>query len=256
MSNDEIKPRVRSYQATKPTPVNDGESLPIRGTPYGEQYVRPLPGERYVFADEGSYFVAHNAINDAATTLAGHVAPVLADADATLVKPFVFFRVPTGVTKKVRLDYIEMDVTVIGASGTSDNYAWQLDSGASRYSSGGSALTIVNPNMDSAETSVMSATNHLLAGDVVASVETANVRHGGHGQLRAAIMVVGDRYTFKFGGDPNPGANVVATAASRHIITMPPIVLGAEDSFLLAMYAPSQAVTAAVYKLRLAWWER
>lgn len=254
--SDETKPRVLIRETTKPTPENDGAYLPTRGSKYGEPFVRPLPGERYVLADEGSYFVAHNPTNDAATTLAGHVAPVLADADATLTKPFIFFRVPAGATKKVRLDYIELDVIVVGASGTSDNYAWQLDTGTSRYSSGGTALTIVNPNMDSAEASIMAVTNHLLGGDVVVSAETANVRHGGHGQIRGAIMVAGDRTMFKFGSDPSPGANVVATAATRHLVTLPPIVLGAEDSFLLAMYAPSQAVTAAVYKVRMAWWER
>lgn len=250
MAIDQYKPRIITRQATKPTKGNDGEYLDARGSEYAEQYVQPLPGERYVFANEGSYFVAHNPVNDAATTLAGHVAPVLADADATMTKPLIFVRVPSGATKKIRLDYIELDCVVIGASGTEDNYAWQLDSGATRWSSGGTALTIVNPNMQSAETSVLAAENHLLGGAVVTGAESANVRHGGHGQISDTIMVAGDRYQFVFGGAPALGT------VDRHVITMPPIVLGATDQFLLALYAPSQAVTAAVYKVRMAWWER
>jgi hypothetical protein len=56
---------------------------------YGHGYMKPLPGARHNFADSGAYFVAHNATNDAATTLAGHAAPVLVDADATMTKPFI-----------------------------------------------------------------------------------------------------------------------------------------------------------------------
>jgi hypothetical protein len=248
----ELNPRGRVYDTTKPTPENNGTYAPMRANRYGEQMVRVM--DQFAWMDQGSLFVAHNAINDASTTLAGHAAPVLADADDTLTKPFLFIRNPTGSTKRIVPLYFEVDVVTAGANGTTDNYAWQLDSGATRISSGGTALTIVNPNMDSAEASVLSATGALLAGAPVAGAESANARHGGHGQIRAAIHLAGDRYTYKFGGEPGPGANVVATAASRHTINLPPISLGAEDQFLLAFYAPSQSA-AAVYKTRLVWLE-
>ena len=222
--------------------------MPQRGTRYGELMTRPL--DRLALAEEGSYFTAHNATNDAATTLAGHVAPVLVDADATMTKPFIFLRVPAGATKRIYLDYIELECVVIGASGTEDNWAEQLDTGATRYSSGGTALTIVNPNMQSAETSILAVTNHLLGGDVVSGAESASVRHSGHGQMSDTIMVAGDRYLFTYGHQPSLGTT------DRHVITRPPIVLGATDQYLLALYAPSQAATAAVYKVRMGWAER
>lgn len=228
-----------------------GQVGPLSMNAYGAMLNQPL--DRKWLALHGRYFVAHNAINDAATTLAGHAAPVLADADDTMVKPFVAMRVPNAVTKLVVLDKIETEVTLAGANGTSDNWAAQLDTGATRFSNG-TALTIVNPNMTSGETSVLAPAGALLAGAVTASVEL-NARHLGHGQVRAAIEFIGDRTLFVFGSDqPTPGSNVVAGAASRHIVDMPPVILGAENMFLLAKYAPAQSV-AGVYKLRIGWWE-
>ncbi len=206
--------------------------------------------DRRAAAEQGSYFVAHQPVNDAATTLAGHVAPVLADADTTMTKPFIFIRVPSGSTKRVYLDFIELDCVVIGASGTEDNWADQLDTGATRLSSGGTALTIVNPNMQSSETSILAATNHLLGGAVVSGAESASVRYLGDGQISDTIMVAGDRYVFKYGGDPS-----VLGTTDRHVINRPQIVLGSTDQYLLALYAPSQAATAAVYKVRMGWFE-
>jgi hypothetical protein len=256
MTDSYTNVKGRSQERSLPSPVNpNGEATTIRTSRYGEPISRPLPGGRHVLADEGTYFVAHNATNDASTTLAGHAAPVLVDADATMTKPLVFVRVPAGVTSRLYLDFIELDVITAGASGTADNWAAQLDTGTTRYSSGGTALTIVNPNMQSSNTSVLATTSALLGGAVVVGAEGANVRELGHGQIRAAIAIAGDRYCFKFGGENDTLGGVVATAASRHVINMPPVILGATDQFLLALYAPSQSA-AAVYKLRMGWWER
>ena len=247
MSN-ETNIRGVSRDQSKPAANQQGEYGPFRLSRYGELATRPL--DRLALTEESSYFVAHNATNDAATTLAGHVAPVLADADATMTKTFIFLRVPSGATKRVYLDFIELDCVVIGASGTEDNWADQLDTGATRYSSGGTALTIVNPNMQSAEASILATTNHLLGGAVVSGAESASVRELGHGQMSDTIMVAGDRYLFTYGHPPALGT------VDRHVINRPAIVLGATDQYLLALYAPSQAATAAVYKVRMGWAER
>jgi hypothetical protein len=252
---DETNIKVRSQERSLPTPSEGLMNTP-RATRYGEVFTRPLPGPRHVMADEGTYFVAHNATNDAATTLAGHAAPVLADADATMTKPLVFVRVPNSATSRVYLDYIELEIVTAPTGATTDNWAAQLDTGTTRWSSGGSALTIVNPNMQSSNTSVFAGqTNHLLGGAIVVGAEGASERELGHGQIRSAIPIIGDKYTFKFGGDPDVMGTVVAAAASRHVIQLPPVILGATDQFLLAHYGPSWSA-AAVYKLRMAWWER
>jgi hypothetical protein len=52
------------------------------------------------------------------------------------------------------------------------------------------------------------------------------------------------------------GDNVVSAAASRHLVNMPPVILGPQDSFLLGLYdSTDNAAGAGVYKVRMAWWE-
>lgn len=253
MGNNETNIKGAGRDRSLPAPVTQGEMTILRASRYGEQMVRQV--DRIALAEQGTYFVAHNATNDAATTLAGHAAPVLADADTTMTKPFVFLRVPSSATTRLYLDFIEIDVVTAPTGATTDNWADQLDTGTTRYSSGGTALTIVNPNMQSAATSMLSGqTNHLLGGAVVVGAEGANVRELGHGQMRSGIAIIGDRYLFKYGAPPEIGANVVATAASRHVINRPAVILGATDQYLLALYGPSWSA-AAVYKLRMGWYE-
>ncbi len=236
-----------------PAKIANNTPGPVRTSQYGELITKTLGTMRHTLADQGSYFIAHNITNDAATTLAGHTAPVLVDADATMTKPLIFMRNPSAASADIRcyLDFIEIEVVLAGATGAAANWAAQLDTGATRYSSGTvETLTVVNPNMQS----TASANLVTFAGPVVVGAESANVRYLGFGQTRAAIEFIGDRTTFRFGGQPSSGANVVAGAASRFLVNLPPVVLGSTDQFLLALYAPSQNA-AGIYKVRCGWWE-
>lgn len=242
--------------SSRPTAGLQGEYMPARMSRYGEL----LPWlDRRALVEEGTYFVAHNATNDASTTLAGHAAPILADADVTMTKPFVFMRNPSS-SKKIYLDYIDIEVVTAGANGTQACWAAQLDTGTSRRSSGGTELTIVNPNMDSSESSVFSSNLlHLLGGAPVSGAESASVRELGHGTLRPSIEIAGDRKIFVFGGDPTAvGAmsDAAATAIRTSIVVLPQVVLGETDQFLLALHSQASQNAAGVYKLRLAWSER
>ncbi len=236
-----------------PAKISNNTPGPIRSSQYGELVTRQIGNFRHTLADQGTYFVAHNITNDLATTLAGHPAPVLVDADATMTKPLIFCRNASTASQDIRcyLDYIEIEVILAGATGSASCWAAELDTGATRYSSGTvETLTVVNPNMQS----TASANLVTFAGPVVVGAESANVRYLGHGQYRAAIEFVGDRTTFRFGGPPSVGGNVVIGAASRHLVSLPPVILGSTDQFLLALYAPSQNA-AGVYKVRMGWWE-
>ncbi len=235
-----------------PTKIGAGVRGDLRLTQFGEAYVLPLGNFRHTLADQGSYFVAHNPINDAATTLAGHTAPVLLDADDTMTKPIVFMRNASAAGSNIRcyLDFIEVEVVLAGAAGTKACWAIQLDTGATRVTTAGTAFTHLNPNMQSTATPALA----VQGGQVATGTESASVRELGHGQTRAAIEFIGDRTTYRFGGDPSPGGNVVIGAASRHLVTLPPVVLGATDQLLFAMYAPSQSA-AGIYKIRCGWWE-
>lgn len=235
-----------------PTKISSNTRGPVRTDQYGNVMTLPIGNFRHTLADQGTYFIAHNPTNDASTTLAGHTAPVLVDADATMTKPILFLRNPTAASQDLRcyLDFVEIEVVTAGASGTTMNWAAQLDTGATRITTAGTDFTRVNPNMQS--TTVPSLA--VQGGAPVVGAETSSARDLGFGQIRAAIEFAGDRTTFRFGGSASSGANVVAGAASRHLVNLPPVVLGATDSFLLALYAPSQNA-AGIYKVRLGWWE-
>lgn len=247
--------RVRGYDRTQPTPLNQGEYGPLRTSRYGDAYVQPLPFDKHALALEGSYFVAHNATNDASTTLAGHAAPVLADADATMTKPFIHLRMDPSSTRRAFLEFIEIEVVTAGANGTQACWAAQLDTGATRVSSGGTALTRLNPNMQSTATPDLAC----LGGAVVTGAETASVREVGHGTLRPSIEIAGDIKMFVFGGSPEiVGSQAGQAAASirTSIVCLPPIILGPQDQFLLALHGQASQTVAGVYKVRMGWAER
>jgi hypothetical protein len=235
-----------------PSPIANGVRGPVRADRYGNLVTRPLGKWRTTAANQGTYFAAHNATNDAATTLAGHAAPVLVDADATMTKAFIHLINSTGSTNLVRceLDFIEIEVITAGANGTADSWATELDTGATRISSGGTLLATVNPNMQSSATPVLVSTG----GAVVVGVESANVRYLGHGQFRPSIAIAGDKYMFVFGAEPESiGASAIGTI-THHVVGLPPVTLGPSDQFLLALYSPSQSA-AGVYKVRMGWTE-
>lgn len=255
MSNDitnRIFYALGSRGLPSPTP-GDNVNINIRATRYGELVTVPLSRSRYTAAAEGSYFIAHNATNDASTTLAGHAAPVLVDADATMTKPFIHLVNNGSDTSKLcYLDFIEIEVITAGANGTADSWADQLDTGTSRITSAGTALTTVNPNMQSTTTPNLSPTG----GAIVVGAESARSRNLGFGQFRPSIQVAGDKYMFVFGGEPEMAGIAGATATiNRHVITRPPVILGPTDFYMLALYSPSQSA-AGVYKVRMGWVER
>lgn len=239
-----------------PSPLSNNVRGPVRANRYGE-LVAALGGSnlRQTLADEGSYFVFHNATNDAATTLAGHPAPILADADATMTKPLIHIVNSDSSTSLVRgyLDYIEIEVITAAATGTQACWAAQLDTGATRITTAGTALTLVNPNMQSSATAVLTPTG----GAIVTGAESANVRHLGHGTFRPSIEVAGDKYLFLFGADPSVVSPTVAAASVRNFVqVMPPVILGPTDFFMLALHSQAAVNAAGVYKVRGGFFQR
>lgn len=256
MTSD-IANRIFYASATRalPQPASgDGIFQHIRADRYGNLGTVPLGRWRHMASDEETYFVAHNATNDASTTLAGHAAPVLVDADATMTKPFLHFVNNDSGTSRKRcyLDFIEIEVITAGANGTADSWAAQLDTGSSRITTAGTALTVLSANMQSAATPVLAPTG----GAIVVGAESTKVRNLGFGQFRPSIQVAGDKYMFVFGAEPETAGTAGVTATiNRHVVCMPPVILGPSDALLLALYSPSQSA-AGVYKVRAGWMER
>jgi hypothetical protein len=235
----------------KPPLVAEGVRGPLRGSRRGDLINQPaFTDKMWTMADEGSYFYSQHPVIDAATTIAGHAAPVLADL---YTKPFLIVKNASASSedKRVYLDFILITVITPGTGGTSDNWAAECDTGVDRSSTVGTALTTVNPNMQS--TAGPSAA--IKCGPLVASAATTAQRKVGSGVFRPAIAVAGDQYLFQFGGNASSLGAAVATALSRHVIPMPPVILGANDQFLLHLYAPSQSA-AGVYKVQMGHVER
>ncbi len=225
---------------------------PVRTSQYGELVTMPAGQSRFTMADQGNYYTARNPVIDVATTIVGHAAPLLADCDATMTKPLIHMRMSPSSGLRAYLDFIELDVATAPTNGAKDNWAAQLDTGATRVTTAGTTLTQVNSNMQATATGDLA----IQAGVVIVGAETTSVRNLGSGMTRSGIAIVGDRYVFKFGSEPTPGDNVASAAASRHHISMPPVILGPQDQFLLALYsADDNQTVGAVYKIRIGWWE-
>lgn len=247
---ESVRPFGTAQSSTKPTQASEGGTIQFRTDLYGGLHTQnTLPG-RHALALEGSLFGLRHTTFDAATNLAGHAAPVLADIDDTLTKPLIFLRNidATSSKKRLHLLWLELYVVTAGANGTNKLFAMEVDSGTSRYSSGGSALTVVNPNMQSSES--LSSVLYAMGGAVVATAETSACRKLDRGELRPSIEVAGDRTMFVFGADAPPAVPAAAAAAVRSdVVRCLPVILGPTDSFLLGIAAASQSV-AGVYHVR------
>lgn len=206
---------------------------------------------------DGTYFISQNPAIDAATTIAGHPAPVLADL---YTKPFLVVSGNdiAGQKKCARLRYIYISVITPGATGTSDNWAAEVDTGA-RFSAGAlTRLTTTNPNQRGTDPLRDSNTFVIDCGPYVATAPTAAQRKVGSGVFRPSIAITGDKYLFIFDQDGMAAfteSNVVSAAITHHIVPMPPVVLGPNDKFLLHLYAPGQSA-AGVYKVTVGHTER
>lgn len=232
-----------------PSPrIADGNNIdPDRGNGYGEDYMVPvaLKGNSYVFAEEGSYFVALNPTP--ATGIAGHAAPTTFDN----TKPFILIRNNDQVGgKRIYLDYIKLPITAVGAGGTLNYATHALDTGAG-YTSGGSVLSAVSPNGEFGGGSVA----QVYAGAVVATA-SGSQRVVAHQRMRTPVSVVGDIQLFDFGGICQAsGMALEGTTELERIVKCPPVIIPPQGWYKLVLWRPSQS-GANSYEIEIAWTER
>lgn len=248
MSVSDVRP-VGAVARSLPSRQADNTQIGLRMSSRGEAYVQTLGKPRYQSCDEGSYFVATNPTPG--TGIAGIAATgAFADAESLLL---VHNANTDASAKRVYIDYLRLTVTAAGTDGTDHRYVSKLDSSVDRYTSGGSAITPVNPNMDDSSTAAAT----VKFGALVTTAASANARLVSNGLLRNVITVVGDVYTFDFGGDvpAAPSHAVAGTAIANLVVRHPPIVLGPGDSWVLSLHATAQT-GATSYEFELGWWER
>lgn len=201
-----------------------------RAGAYGEQYQIPLTNKEFTFADEGSYFLAMTPTPG--TGIIGHAAPTTFDE----AKPYLVIY-NASPTKRVYLQYIRFNVTVVGVGHTRVQYTLAVDNG-NRRASAGTALTINNVNGASSN----AFTGEAWVGAVVGTAATGARRVLGNHLIRGTIEVVEDLYTLVFGSPDGvgPGASRVATVEELSR-SLPPVIIGPGQSFLLHQWAGSQS---------------
>lgn len=214
-----------------------------RGTRFGEIIAAPLGSKLYQYADEGTYFLATNP------TMGTGIAGIAASASFDAAEHLLHIR-NTSTTKRVYLDFIDLVVTAAGAAGTTTGFTMTLDTGTTRYTSGGSSITPIQPNMDSGE----AFEGTVKFGALVTTAASADVRPLGDFLVRTVIKVVGDSYRFTFGDSGAnwecAGASLDGTTSAKVTIPCPPVILGENDQLLLSDWGASQT-GASSYQFRI-----
>lgn len=215
---------------------------PSRSARYSEAYTVPMTLKELAAADEGSYFVGITPTPG--TGIIGHAAPTTFDE----TKPYLLLY--NGGQNRIYPQFLYLYETVVSVLNTRTQFTFVVDQG-NRFSSGGTALTKNNVNMDSVVTTQATIT----VGAVTAIAASSSRRVLGHWTLRGTIGVVEDRYQFVF-GDPSAGqyGSRVATVAD---LTVPvsPVVVGPGQSFLVHQWSPSQT-TGPTFEVILGYIER
>lgn len=219
-----------SVAQNRPNALVDSASSggPSRAGKYSEAYTQGISHKELFSADEGSYFVAISATPG--TGVIGHAAPTTFDE----TKPYLL--VYNGTTdKRIALQYLRFHETVVSTGATRTQWTFTIDEG-NRLSSAGTAATINNVNMASANTSG-AAIKH---GAPVATAASSSRRVLGHYSLRGSIDVVEDNLEFVFGG--LGGQNVLAPATVMAVtVNIPPVIIGPGQSFMAYQWSTSQS---------------
>ena len=248
MSIESMK-QFSEFNQSLPSPATNRQNVPDRANKYGEKIVQLTGKAAYGPADDGAYFLARNPT--VGTGIAGIAAADGAEGLENLVHLYNSATVTEGT--RIYLDYLRLVPTAAGTNGTTTVFISVIDN-VSRYTSGGSAITPVNVNMDS----TASPKGQLKFGALVTVAGSADSRIVGGGALRLGVIkVIGDVYQFDFGGfrQDMPPTVTSGTAQIFYPWRHAPVVLGPGDSFTLEVFGASQTV-AASFEFEMAWYEK
>jgi hypothetical protein len=229
----------------------DLSQVPLRINSYGEQHQVPLGLGRSNLCDEGSYYVATTTISAGATV---PVAGIAAASSFSDLQSLVYLEnINTAASKKyIYLDYLKLLLTTAGTNGTNLHYAAKVDA-SGRYTSGGTTITPVNLT----EWQTGKSNSNCYFGALVTTAAGSGARLVGTGLLRTVIGVVGDTYTWDFGGDmvDTSALAIGGTAVTNVNTRCAPVILGPNTSFVFNTWASSQSA-AISWEIELGYWER
>jgi hypothetical protein len=224
-----------------PGPIADGLQSQPRLSKYGSLFAEVFhASDAYTLADEGSYFTAMSTTPGTAYTLTAAAQAAFSATQALVV----LRNTDAEGAKRIYLDFVRIVFATGGTAGTRIEVAVAVDN-VNRYSSGGTAVTIANANMDSSNATIAG----INVGAVTAAAASGNVRYTGRGTLSTAIPAIGETHSLDFGG-----AEVAASYIDK-ICRMPPTVIGGGDSIVIHLWLPSQSA-APTGEILVGWWER
>jgi hypothetical protein len=230
-----------------PTAVADGSQAQQRGGRYGESIAIPIGNSLMGLVEEGSIFSTTNP-----TISTGIASSIQTSYVAT--NGLLTIRNTDGANGKNIIPlWIRIIPTVAPASATQMTAVIAIDN-TNRYSSGGSALTALNINMDLSRASIASV-NY---GALTLSAASGNNRIVSRFQLASVIPVVLDEYVISFGTMGGDSGTLGGATATRRTVTVPPVVLGPNNNEIMCLHVwyPSNATTAMSSECEICWIER
>lgn len=229
-----------------PNPINDGNTGEERAGKYGEDYTLETLNPKSL-NDEGSYIVYTNP-----TAGTGIVTPMIAAFDNTLPTLLIKNTDTTQSGRRVYLDYVKMQLSVIGGGApTILKYAFYIDY-IERYGSGGTLLNGISPNGDK----IADNKAKVYFGAITAIAAGNDKRLIANGVIRTVANVIGDTYLFTFGAkSPSLGNNELATVCNIQI-PCPPVCLGAGQVLLLHLGNTGETTTGKTYLVDIGTYER
>lgn len=234
-----------------PQAYPDTSPMSIRGGRYGEIMTMGLYGKKHALADEGSYFVATNPTPYTPIAMTTSIVTFAETAGAVGVTMLLKnLDVKTAQAKRLYLDYIKLIVIGVPTNATSWQYALVIDDNPIRWTSGGSAITPVNPNGDVNAASIA----QLYFGAITSAVPT-NRRLVARGSLRGVIPTTFDEFMIICGSAEGGSGYASAAASGKSVNQAPPIILGGQQNLALTMWGASCSA-APTFEFEMGWWER
>ncbi len=152
----------------------------------GQTVVAPVTARDTVAADQGYYFTASTVPG---TGIIGHA------TSTTFVETKAIFYLYNGGLATIYPTFLRLTMTVIPVGNTQQQFTTILDQG-SRLATSATALTAVNTNQNSANTSLA----QINIGATVLTAATSNRRVVHHRPFRPTVIgVAGDVYQFSWG---------------------------------------------------------
>jgi len=233
-----------------------------RFSKYGEGTILSYVRKAHLLADEGSYFIVNNAQSGLATSL-------LATTFSATAAFIIGQNTDSVGGKRVYLDYMDLVTTAAGVASSGLTFlalAVAVDTGL-RFSSLGATgvnltSSIISPNMD---ISTAKSVFQVYCGTLTATAASSAVRYPcGQRTLRPTASgtagdVVGEEKLLNFG--PVEGGMFATyatlTAINSSVKSLPPVVIGPQQSVVLYLWSPGAALTTGIsYAPEIGWWER